>query len=110
MTMPNNHYTYRVTWSPDDKEYVATCVEFPSVSWLDPDEVEAIRGIRNVVSQAIEDMRANDEEIPEPIADRIFSGKFQVRTTPEIHRRLVLEAAEVKVSLNRYVNSKLAIA
>jgi len=108
--MPNKHYTYRVTWSNEDGEYVATCAEFPSLSWLDPDEVEAIRGIRTVVAETVEDLRASGEPIPEPIADRVFSGKFQVRTTPEVHRRLVLEAAEVSVSLNRYVNSKLARA
>jgi hypothetical protein len=26
---------YRVSWSKEDNEYVATCVEFPSLSWLD---------------------------------------------------------------------------
>ena len=25
-------YTYRVTWSVEDDEYVATCLEFPSMS------------------------------------------------------------------------------
>ena len=29
-----SHYTYRVSWSADDAEYVATCAEFPSLSWL----------------------------------------------------------------------------
>ena len=28
------HYTYRVSWSREDGEYVATIVEFPSLSWL----------------------------------------------------------------------------
>lgn len=106
--MPNSHYTYRVTWSPEDQEYVATCAEFPSLSWLDGDEVEAIRGIRALVTETIEDMRANGEAVPQPLADRDYSGKFVVRTTPDLHRRLSIEAAEAKVSLNRYVNSKLA--
>ncbi len=106
--MPNSHYTYRVTWSPEDQEYVATCAEFPSLSWLDGDEVEAIRGIRTLVTETIEDMRANGEAVPQPLADRNYSGKFVVRTTPDLHRRLSIEAAEAKVSLNRYVNSKLA--
>ena len=26
------HYTYRVTWSPEDNEHVATGAEFPSLS------------------------------------------------------------------------------
>ncbi|HSK41968.1 MAG TPA: toxin-antitoxin system HicB family antitoxin [Arenibaculum sp.] len=108
--MPSNHYTYRITWSPEDGEYVATCAEFPSLSWLHDDEVEALRGIKDLVTRAIEDMHANGETIPEPIADRSYSGKFQVRTTPAVHRRLAIEAAEAKVSLNRYVNSKLPTA
>ena len=57
--MPDSHYTYRVTWSPDDREHVATCAEFPSLSWLDEDAVEALRGIRKLVAETIEDMRAN---------------------------------------------------
>ena len=26
------HYTYRVTWSPDDDENLGLCAEFPSLS------------------------------------------------------------------------------
>jgi len=26
------HYRYRVSWSKEDNEYAATCVEFPSLS------------------------------------------------------------------------------
>ncbi|MBF0374773.1 MAG: type II toxin-antitoxin system HicB family antitoxin [Alphaproteobacteria bacterium] len=103
------HFTYRVTWSVEDGEHVATCAEFPSLSWLDGDAVEALRGIRRMVADAIEDMRANGEAIPRPLAERDFSGKFVVRTTPDLHRRLTLEAAEAKVSLNRWVNAKLAM-
>ena len=32
--MSVDHYTYRVTWSPEDGEHVGLCVEFPSLSWL----------------------------------------------------------------------------
>ncbi len=53
-------------------------------------------------------MEANGETPPDPIADRHYSGKFQVRTTPELHRRLALRAVEANVSLNRVVNDQLA--
>jgi len=33
-TIPHDHYTYRVTWSEEDKEYVGLCAEFPGLSWL----------------------------------------------------------------------------
>lgn len=100
-------YTYRVGWSADDEEFVGTCVEFPSLSWLDADEDETFRGIRKLVRETVADMTAAGEQVPEPISLRRYSGKFQVRTTPEIHRRLVIEATEAQVSLNRLVNSKL---
>ena len=56
----------------------------------------------------VADMKANRESIPEPISEKSYSGKFQVRITPELHRRLAIEAAEENVSLNRYVSYKLA--
>ena len=65
-------------------------------------------GITQLVSSVVEDMIANGETLPEPIAERPYSGKFQVRIPPELHRRLAMEAAEEKVSLNRYVSNKLA--
>jgi predicted HicB family RNase H-like nuclease len=106
--MAIDHYTYRVSWSPNDEEYVATCVEFPSLSWLSEDDVEALRGIKRLVQDVIADMTANAEALPTPIADQQFSGKFLVRVPPELHRRLALEAAEAKVSLNRLASLKLA--
>jgi len=32
--MNTKHYTYRVTWSPEDGEHVGLCAELPSLSWL----------------------------------------------------------------------------
>jgi hypothetical protein len=60
------------------------------------------------VKDIVADMKANGESIPEPISEKSYSGKFQVRITPELHRRLAIEAAEENVSLNRYVSYKLA--
>lgn len=68
----------------------------------------ALRGIRAVVADAVKDMRANRETIPELLSSRRFSGKFMVRVPPETHRRLAVEAAEAGVSLNRLASAKLA--
>lgn len=106
----SNHYTYRVSWSQDDSEHVATCAEFPSLSWLAPDEIEALRGIKDLVCDVVEDMRANGEPLPEAIADRNYSGSLTLRVPPELHRRLALEAAEARISLSRHLNHKLASA
>jgi len=107
-TIQNDRYTYRVTWSADDREYVGRCAEFPSLSWLASTPEAALRGVRRVVADVVADMKENREPIPEPLASRTFSGKFVVRVPPIVHRELALEAAEAGVSLNRLASAKLA--
>lgn len=102
------HYTYRVVWSDEDREYVGLCAEFPGLSWLAGTMEGALKGIARAVAGVVKDMRKNGEDIPEPISARRYSGKFQVRTTPERHRLLAMQAAEAGVSINRWVNDRLA--
>lgn len=103
-----NHYTYRITWSPEDREHLGLCAEFPSLSWLASTPEQALTGIQEVVREVLADMRREGEQAPKPLADRNYSGKLMVRMAPETHRRLVIEAAEEGVSLNRLVNARLA--
>lgn len=105
--LKNDRYTYRVTWSEEDGEYVGLCAEFPSLSWLESIPEAALKGIRKVVAQVVSDMKKSGEPVPEPIAIREFSGKFMVRVPPDLHRRLAIEAAEAGVSLNRLASDKL---
>ena len=108
MALQNDRYTYRVTWSEDDTEYVGLCAEFPSVSWLAASPEAALKGVRKVVADVVQDMEANQEVVPEPIACRRYSGKFMVRVPPDVHRNLAIQSAEARVSLNRIVSSKLS--
>jgi predicted RNase H-like HicB family nuclease len=109
--MPDaSHYTYRVAWSAEDGEHVATVAEFPSLSWLAPTPVEALAGLTDAVRDVLTDLSATGEPIPEPLSERTYSGRFVVRVPAEVHRRLVREAAEQHVSLNRLVSDRLARA
>ncbi len=56
-------YTYGVTWSTDDEEYVGLCAEFPSLSWLASTSDAAFSGIRKLVADTVSDM-------PKPIDER----------------------------------------
>ena len=103
----SEHYTYRVTWSSEDQEHVGLCAEFPSLSWLAPSPEEALAGIRDLVRDVLEDLAASDEAAPGPFADRKYSGRFVVRVPPEVHRSLVVTAAEEGVSLNRLISARL---
>jgi predicted RNase H-like HicB family nuclease len=63
----NDYYTYRVTWSEDDHEYVGLCAEFSSMSWMAKAPEAASRGIRKVVAGIAKDMKADGEIPPEVI-------------------------------------------
>jgi predicted HicB family RNase H-like nuclease len=102
------HYTYRVTWSPEDGEHVALCAEFPSLSWLAKTPEAALKGIQKVVADVVTDMQASGEAVPEALAEKHYSGEFRVRIPPQLHRTLALTAAEQGVSLNRLASAKLA--
>jgi len=103
-----DRYTYRVTWSEEDREYVGLCLEFPSLSWLGRSQEKSLLGIRKVVAETVADLRRSKEPVPEPLSTRAYSGKFLVRLPPEVHRMLAMKAAESGVSLNRLVSSKLS--
>jgi len=108
MAEKNDKYTYRVTWSEDDSEYVGLCAEFPSLSWLAQSPEAALKGARKLVGEVIADLQSNGEPVPEPIAIKHFSGKFMVRVPPDVHRQLAIQAAEAGVSLNRLASAKLS--
>ena len=108
MTLKNDHYTYKVTWSEEDNEYVGLCAELPGLSWLSKSPESALTGIRKLVAEIIKDMEKNGEKIPQPFANKNYSGNFMVRVPPEVHRSLAIQAAESGISINRLVSSRLS--
>ncbi len=64
MTLKNDRYTYRITFSGEDNEYVGLCAEFPGLSWLADTPEAALKGIRKLVGKVLEDMQKEGETIP----------------------------------------------
>jgi predicted HicB family RNase H-like nuclease len=108
MKRRTDQYTYRITWSEEDKEFVGLCAEFPSLSWLAGTQEAALQGIRKLVDEVVADMENNNEPVPQPLAARRYSGRLIVRIPPHVHRELTIQAAEAKVSINRLISSRLA--
>jgi predicted HicB family RNase H-like nuclease len=105
--MNTDHYTYRVSFSAEDGEFVGTCAEFPSLSWIEKDAAKAFSGIRVLVKDVVADMKKAGEAPPEPLATKKFSGRFVLRMPTELHRTLAVNAAEQGVSLNTYALQRL---
>lgn len=104
------HYTYRIAWSAHDSEFIATVVEFPSLSWFAQTRESALDGLTSVVEEVLRDMLAEGEEIPKPWDERTFSGKFNLRLGPELHKKVALDAAERQESINSYIVKQLGQA
>ncbi|UMB68833.1 type II toxin-antitoxin system HicB family antitoxin [Mycobacterium paraterrae] len=100
-----NRYTYRAEWCSEFGEYIGRCLELPWLSQRASTVIEAIAGIERDVDEYLAE---HDGEGPPPLTDRKFSGQFLVRTSPMLHSRLTVEAAEQNVSLNQWVVQKLA--
>ena len=61
MPPPVAQYCYSVQWSPEDQEFGATILEFPSLSRLDEHQFEALRGIERLVSDVIDELTRSGE-------------------------------------------------
>lgn len=59
-------YRFRTEWSEEDEEWVGLCDAFPLMSWLEPDREAAETGIRSVVAEAIEMLKADGRPLPPP--------------------------------------------
>lgn len=101
------HYTYRLSWSAKDQEFIATVIEFPSLSWTAASREAALNGLTSLVEEVLLDMLTQGEDIPRPWDERAFSGKFNLRLGPELHKKVALDAAERNESMNSYVIKKL---
>jgi predicted HicB family RNase H-like nuclease len=104
-----NHYTYRAEWSPEYGEYLGRCVEIPDLLPSSaPTAPEAIAGIERIAAQHVRGVAESAGTAPTSLTERQYSGKFLVRTSTALHKRLVIEAAEERVSLNQWVVQKLS--
>ncbi len=108
MNYEPKHYTYRVVWSEEDEEYVGLCAEFPLMSWLEEQPHAAYDGIVNLVAEVLKDMDTTGETPPEPLTMRKYSGDLRLRMPPELHRRLAMDAAEGRTSVNRLILQRIA--
>lgn len=102
-------YIYSVVWSEEDDAYIGRVLEFPSLAAHGSTQAKALSEIRTVVQHAFEDLLDSGEDVPEPLNNRRYSGKLNVRLPKYLHRQLVIEAADEGISLNQLISTRLAV-
>jgi predicted HicB family RNase H-like nuclease len=100
-------YTYRVEWSEEDQTHLASCLELPSLKAHGSTSEKALKEIKLVVEEALAWLKEDGEEFPEPFGMKQFKGNLTLRTSPEMHRKIAMKAAEQGVSINQYILSKI---
>jgi predicted RNase H-like HicB family nuclease len=89
-----NRYAYRAEWSRERDEYVSRCIELPWLEQWAPTLQEATAAAQRAVDEYVAEQIRDGGEVPTPLNERRYTGKFMVRTSPELHARLALEAAD----------------
>lgn len=103
---------WTITLRPDlhDGGFVVRIEELPGCISQGDDEVDALAMIKDARDAWLRAALAHGDPIPEPRGVEAYSGKFNARIPPSLHRDLVRAAEREGVSLNLFVATALARA
>src|SRR4051794_34533692 len=98
-----SHYVKIVEWSDEDGCFVGRCPELFGGGCHGDDEVKVYAELTAMVEEAVEDRLAEGRKLPVPVAEQTYSGKFLLRTGPDLHKALSIRAYREGKSLNAVV-------
>lgn len=105
---PYTQIVKKVVDEVDGTFYVGRYLELPEARTHAESYEELEKRMKEVLELTIECRLKNNEDIPEPLAEDDFSGRFTLRIPKSLHRDLTVEAKNENVSLNQLALYKLA--
>ena len=108
MKLADKYFKY-IYWSEEDKCFIGHCPELGiRIHRDDNNHAKLYKELCEVVEFHLDDEMGIGTELPEPkLMFKNYSGNFIVRTDPELHRRLDIEAHKTGESLNKLIIKKL---
>ncbi|SES12229.1 protein of unknown function [Vreelandella subterranea] len=95
MKPDSQRYSYSITWSEDDQQFVGLCSEFPSLSWLSDTQEGALKGIAQTVQDVLVDMENDRELMPRPnISGRVHADEMRGSELQALRKLLMLDVRE----------------
>lgn len=88
--------------------YMAIIPAFNNAMVFGDDLKELEEGIIFMIETEIEDLIKAGKPVPPPDRKSKFSGKLVIRIAPVLHEKLALESKARQISLNKYIEGKLA--
>ena len=93
-------YQVNIAFDVRDKIYVARIPELENCHSHGTTQEDALANAKEAIELWLETAKEQGLNIPEPVSRRQFSGKFVLRTSPNLHATLAQEAAHHGKSLN----------
>jgi len=88
-------------------KYVAEIPDLPGCSSYGEEIEEALKKLEDAKISWIEVSLSRNLEIPEPVTENEFSGKFLLRIPAKLHKQLSVRASRDSLSLNQFIRSAL---
>ncbi len=103
---PRDAYLKLVRWSEEDHCYIGSVPGWIGDCCHGDDEEAVYREICKVVDEWIEIYKRDGRPLPPP-TNKDYSGKFILRTGPDLHRALAVRALVAGESLKSFVVKSL---
>jgi antitoxin HicB len=88
-------------------KYVTEIPDLPGCSSYAEELEEALKKLEDAKISWIEVSLARNLEIPEPVTENKFSGKFLLRIPAKLHKQLSVRASRESLSLNQFTRFAL---
>lgn len=85
-------YNIRVTWSEEDKLYIARCLEFRGIAAHGDTPEEAVGECAVALEGMVEAYTERGWELPAPFPVHSYSGKLSLRIGASLHEQVVARA------------------
>jgi predicted RNase H-like HicB family nuclease len=93
-------YQVNIAFDPRDSIYVARVPELENCHTHGTSPEEALKNAKEAIELWIETAEKRRQPIPAPTSRKKFSGKFVLRTSPELHAALAKKALQSGKSMN----------
>lgn len=103
-------YLINIFWSEEDQLYMVEVPELEGCVTFGDTPEEAAHKASEAIKSWIKAAKKLKHPIPEPVALKKVSGKFNVRLPKSLHKSLSIKAAREGVSLNYFITTALAQA
>jgi predicted RNase H-like HicB family nuclease len=98
----SDRYLKLVSWSEEDQFYVGSVPGWIGDCCHGDDEAAVYRDLCGIVNEWIAIYQKDGRPLPPP-TNREYSGRFVLRTGPDMHRALAVRALGAGESLNSFV-------